>query len=281
MSLIIPRALAAAGWLAAAGCSLDASPASSTGTNKAAAAWRPRATESRAQDAAVAPLDASAERTTVASAPSPENQDAATRSEDAAAALPLMDAGAAMPARPERRMPSEADASAPEQPPKMQADASTPATSPAPAGSGAAGTPSPAPACLPGVYNGTFSGSLQAAGLAVGTITGAINTNLTLDLLGLYLNVIDLRVVGADESGNTVTVTVSGNINCATLQLEDGLLTDGKYYLVATRTELAFTGFAQGAYTTSPHALNGTWNVETQGTALLGGNGEFSLTLSR
>jgi hypothetical protein len=101
-----------------------------------------------------------------------------------------------------------------------------------------------------------------------------------MDILGLYLNIVDLRVVGADESGNTMTVTVSGNINCTTLQLEDGLLSDGKYVSVATKTELAFVGVAQGMYSTSPYALNGTWNVEAQGSSsLVGGNGDFKLTL--
>lgn len=133
--------------------------------------------------------------------------------------------------------------------------------------------------CKPGVYAGVFTGSLQAIGLPFSTVTGAINADLPLDPFGLYLNIFDLLVVGADESGNTLTVTVTGNINCTTFELEDGFLQNGRYYSVESRTELPFSGIALGTYSSNPTAINGTWLVEAEGTSsLVGGSGQFKLT---
>lgn len=271
---------------AAASCSLDSSPVPPrTGANETPPTWRPTGAVARSARAA-SELDAEIQMTASRSV---RREKDAGQADAAEPSIPVRartaGSGAAMPADTKSKtdasaspVAADASVSVPEMPPAR--DASMPSVDAArPRDPGPAGAPSPPQNCKPGVYAGTFSGSLYAIGLPVSTVTGAINANLTLDLFGLYLNVRDLMVVGSDESGNTLTVSVSGNINCTTLQLEDGLLENGNYYMVGTGTAVQFVGVAAGTYRMSPYSINGTWSVEAQDSILLGGDGGFSLVL--
>lgn len=75
------------------------------------------------------------------------------------------------------------------------------------------------PDCKPGEYEGDFDGTLQAGEIPVSMVSGPITATLTLDASGSYLNIEDMRVVGRDVTGNTLRATVTGKINCKTLEI--------------------------------------------------------------
>jgi hypothetical protein len=137
------------------------------------------------------------------------------------------------------------------------------------------------PHCKPGVYAGTFSGSIQVIGLSLSSVTGTVRAELALDASGEHLAIDDARVVGVDQNGNSLTVDLSGRINCASERLEDGRLENGTFRNASSNTGIAFTGTTQGMYAEDPHSVVGTWSGEaTDAASLLTGQGTWSLTLS-
>jgi hypothetical protein len=134
--------------------------------------------------------------------------------------------------------------------------------------------------CKPGVYSGTFNGSIQLIGLSLSTVTGTVRTELKSDDANAHLALRDARVVGVDQDGNPLTVELSGVINCESLQLEDGRLERGNLHNNNSDTDTAFTGKAQAMYSQDPHSVVGNWTVEATDTAaLLTGKGTWSLIL--
>lgn len=141
--------------------------------------------------------------------------------------------------------------------------------------------PEPEPHCKEGVYAGTFSGSIQLIGLSLSTVTGTVRTELMLNPAGTYLELRDARVVGVDQDGNTLTVDLSGNINCMSNALEDGTLANGVFHNVASNSDTLFTGEAQAMYSDAPHSVVGSFTVTAEGLVpLLTGRGTWSLIIN-
>jgi hypothetical protein len=141
--------------------------------------------------------------------------------------------------------------------------------------------PEPDPHCREGIYSGTFSGMIQVFGLSLSTVTGTLSTNVRINPAGTYLEIRDARVAGVDQDGNTLTVDLSGNINCMSNELEDGTLTNGVYHNVASNADTQFTGQAQAMYSDNPHSVVGTFTVQARDfAALLTGRGTWNLIRS-
>jgi len=134
--------------------------------------------------------------------------------------------------------------------------------------------------CQPGQYTGEFSGELAAAGISVSVVAGPVAATLTLAADGRYLDISDATVFGRDALGSTVRATLTGRVNCATLEIEDGQLERGRYYNAARRASLSFDGVANGTYATNPHGLQGTWSVSARIAEIITGEGEFTLVRS-
>jgi len=160
----------------------------------------------------------------------------------------------------------------------------------APAQAGAAGSPPPAAAttanaqvaaksCTAGLYTGSFSGSLELIQLAaLGSITGTIRAELTPD--GAHrLMLRNARVVGVDKDQNTFTATLTGQLNCATHELENGKLESGSYQLKALATQAAFSGETTAMHLDDPPSAVGTWQATANDNVLLGGRGTWNLVL--
>lgn len=260
--------------LAPVSCSFDSTPRK-VGRTSAATEPATRTDAAMASDASAEPArDAAAE------------QDAASGAMDAAMPRPstnmVMTSPGAMTA-PQRQR----DAGAPPQRSMGGSSAPAPADAGAPRDAGVsvpnAGSvaPEPDPHCKEGLYAGTFSGSIQLIGLALSTVTGTVRTELMLNPAGTYLEIRNARVVGVDQDGNSLTVDLSGNINCASDQLEDGVLANGVFHNVASNTDTVFTGTAQAMYSEDPHSVVGTWTVQAEGLVpLLTGRGTWSLILN-
>jgi hypothetical protein len=139
----------------------------------------------------------------------------------------------------------------------------------------------PDPHCKEGIYAGTFSGSIQLIGLSLSTVTGTVRAELMLNPAGTYLEIRDARVVGVDQDGNTLTVDLSGNLNCMSDALEDGTLANGVYHNVASNSDTLFTGEAQATYSEDPHSVVGTFTVVAEGLVpLFTGRGTWSLIIN-
>ena len=136
------------------------------------------------------------------------------------------------------------------------------------------------PDCQPGLYTGEFSGQLEAAGVALSVVGGPITATMTLDADGRYLDMGDATVFGRDALGSTVWASLTGRVNCETLEIEDGQLERGQYYIASRRSSLSFDGVVHGTYGASPHGLQGTWSVSARAAEIITGEGEFTLVRS-
>jgi hypothetical protein len=140
----------------------------------------------------------------------------------------------------------------------------------------------PAPKCTAGTYKGKFMGVVLVEfiiPLFEISIMGDISLTLAPDT-GDRFKVQTGTVVGQDTDGNALTATVTGNVNCATGNVENGKL-QGTYVRPPIFNEITFTGAVAGKYTNAPPAASGTWQTETATTDLLkGGNGTWSVTLT-
>jgi hypothetical protein len=134
--------------------------------------------------------------------------------------------------------------------------------------------------CKPGIYTGTFTGSIQLAGLSLSSVTGTVRAEMTLDAAAAHLVFDGAKVMGVDQDGNRLTVELSGKVNCADNRLEDGRLKNGNFRNIDADSDTAFTGAAEATYSQEPYSLIGTFTVEAQETALLGGRGTWSVLLS-
>jgi hypothetical protein len=226
--------------LADVSCSFDSQPTSSgtRGNGTADPTWTPpSASSDGTRGPASTTLDAATD---------------AMRSEAIAVQPAIADAGAP-PRTPTKPVTRTSDASTPaaasggrrdsgasqaqrmdaSQPQAPKVDASQPAsTSDAAARAGASAH------CKPGLYAGTFSGSIQLVGLSLSTVTGTVRAQLTPDSSGGRLDLHDGRVMGLDQDGNRLTVNLTGSVNCQTDQLENGKLESGNFHNVRS----AFSG---------------------------------------
>jgi hypothetical protein len=129
------------------------------------------------------------------------------------------------------------------------------------------------------MYAGAFIGSVELAGLSLISVTGIARTMLTVDDSGQHLRMEEGLVEGADQSGNSFAVELTGSINCLTNQVEEGRLENGVFRLGSTATDLSFNGTVQGDYFEEPYSLVGTWTVEALDIAsLLTGGGTWSIS---
>lgn len=188
------------------------------------------------------------------------------------ASQPMRDASAPVrDASQPRQSPPDAGA-----PPESARDASPPRQSPPDAGA------LPATAlCEPGLYTGTFAGQIDAAGAALSSVTGSVRAQLVWDVGMLYMLITDARVMGLDQDGNTLTVSLSGAINCITGLIEDGRLDNGVFHIAEAATDLTFLGTVEGSYSRDQQTLLGTWSGAADASSLIAGRGSFSLVASQ
>lgn len=121
--------------------------------------------------------------------------------------------------------------------------------------------PPPAPSCLPGSYRGELTGEITSS-FSRERVTGTI----ALELVGSgdTLQVASGTIRGTDQDGNAISANVAGSLDCTSLQLSQGALSEGLYSrrgsLVST---IRFTGGVAATYSSQPAALQGTWTLES------------------
>jgi hypothetical protein len=276
---MIQRGLGGCLLLAALSCSFDKEPRTGKrGDSTSDPSWMPPSAAHDAERSRDAGADA-ADGAAVSDASTTDTGSAASSSNAPADAgqrpSKRQDAGAAMfrdpPAPDAGEHPDHTDHPAM---PGPQDAATSPEPSRPDAGSGHV-------RCKPGVYTGTFSGSIQVIGLSLSTVTGTVRAKLERDASGEHLVIRDGRVSGVDQDGNMLACGLSGTIGCEDQQLVDGRLEDGNFHNVGSDSDTAFAGAVQAMYSDEPHSLVGTWTVEATDTSLLGGRGTWSLIFSQ
>ena len=125
--------------------------------------------------------------------------------------------------------------------------------------------------CLAGRYKGTFAGEISAL-LGLVRIDVAGDITIDVDLVGAPGDRLQIRnglLQGTDtsEQRNPLFARISGVLNCATKQLENGSITDGTYNRVdpiwgGPPTTTTFTGTITGNYVDNPPSAAGTWQVQ-------------------
>lgn len=277
----MPRLIRLAVWLACVGlwcdaCSLDVAPAASgVGDMRGSAGHG----EAIVHPAATTQRDLWVEQEPAPVAGSAADAGAA---EPQGAAVPVM--AAALPAN----KPAAAGAMAPP-PIAGHSDATrmaqAGAAAPESAGHGgqpAAGARSMAsPRCVPGNYVGTFGGTVQLIGLPVLGITGTVVAELVANQAGDSLAIASSRIEGMANEQSSVTAKLVGIVNCTTLQLEGGALEHGLLTtpnVLGESSTMTFSGKAEATYSSSPAALQGTWQAAPD--SALSGSGSWSIALA-
>lgn len=129
--------------------------------------------------------------------------------------------------------------------------------------------------CRAGTYTGVFAGEIRAlVGIVRSDILGTLRFQLpaaTGDRLTLQSGVLE----GRDKDGHPIRASLSGTLNCATGQLENGRLRDGTYTkpdpLVRGRNTTArFTGVVSGTLSGDPPVGRGSWAVDNDRNARTG-----------
>jgi hypothetical protein len=128
--------------------------------------------------------------------------------------------------------------------------------------------------CRPGVYAGVFDGPVTFAVGSINAVSGTVTAKLVAEASGDALQVRDGVITGMDSTGIGMSAKWTGRLNCATKQLENGLLEAGAWENGST-----FIGTLEGMYSLNPYALSGTWQVESGEIPFAGGNGKWRMTL--
>lgn len=128
--------------------------------------------------------------------------------------------------------------------------------------------------CMPGIYDGEFEGPVTFAVGSINRVTGTMSAIAVLDPSGDSLRIQGGAITGMDSLGVGMSATWTGSVSCGTSQLRDGRLENGAWDNGST-----FTGTLQGTYSPRPHAMSGTWQVESVEIPLAGGNGEWRMSL--
>jgi hypothetical protein len=153
---------------------------------------------------------------------------------------------------------------------------------PEPSKAPSAGATSPATQrCTPGNYSGTFAGTVQVLTLPVTGITGIVTAELVQNKAGDTLAIASSRVEGMADEKTSITAKLVGVVNCATLELEGGGLTEGVLKgrdLFDQDTSTTFSGSASAMYSSGPPALKGMWQVAPD--SALSGSGNWSIALA-
>lgn len=142
--------------------------------------------------------------------------------------------------------------------------------------------------CIPGRYVGAFAGEISALlGLIRLDITGTISLEIAATANGDQLQIKNGKLMGTDQDGNPLTALVSGTLNCATLKLENGRITEGAYNRVdpifgGPPSTTNFSGTATATYnpTQNPPSAQGKWEVKNSDESR-GGSGSWTATLQR
>jgi hypothetical protein len=135
--------------------------------------------------------------------------------------------------------------------------------------------------CAPGNYSGTFAGTVQVLTLPVTGITGIVTAELVQNKAGDTLAIASSRVEGMADEKTSITAKLVGVVNCATLELEGGGLTEGVLKgrdLFNQDTSMMFSGSASAMYSSGPPALKGMWQAAPD--SALSGSGTWSIALS-
>ncbi|HET8935002.1 MAG TPA: hypothetical protein VFN67_16250 [Polyangiales bacterium] len=261
--------------LSGAGCSFDSAPETSGRTDPAmGAGWKPN--EGASGSKADAATDASSARSEGAGG---------TAGSSTRTTRPPAANNAGAPARPNQGQsdPDDLDAGRPSQPAEPRRDAGRPTTTKPPEPQqpqqpiDASTTSS---RCRPGVYTGTFTGSLQLIGVTLSPVTGTVRAMLELNETGGHLELRNGHVAGVDQDGNRLTCDISGRVNCDNLVLEDGLLEAGIFHNVGSDSDTAFMGSVEAMYSQEPHSLVGTFQVEAIDSSLFTGRGTWNVISS-
>ena len=139
----------------------------------------------------------------------------------------------------------------------------------------------PSPRCTPGDYVGAFAGTVQVLSLPVVGITGTVTAELVANKAGDALVIASSRIEGMADEQTKVTAKLTGTVNCATLELEDGALADGVLTtpgLLGESSTTTFSGKASALYASGPPALKGMWQAAPN--SALSGSGSWSVALS-
>jgi hypothetical protein len=261
--------------LSSAGCSFDSAPQTGGRTDPATGAWKPNG--GAAGSTTDAATDATSDRA--------EGGSGGTAGSSTRTMRPAAANNAGAPARPNQGQsdPDDLDAGRPSQPAEPPRDAGKPITTKPPEPqqpqqpTDASTTNS---RCRPGVYTGTFTGSLQLIGVTLSPVTGTVRAMLELNETGGHLELRNGRVAGVDQDGNRLTCDISGRVNCDNFVLEDGSLEAGIFHNVASDSDTAFMGSVEAMYSQDPHSLVGTFQVEAIDSSLFTGRGTWNVILT-
>lgn len=127
---------------------------------------------------------------------------------------------------------------------------------------GSLGEDPPQMNCMPGVYNGSFSGEITVLGFLNLPIDGSISIQVRTSDVGASLSIEDGTIEGSDQDGNPVIADVEGVLNCTTNKLENGVLKNGTYTRKALNSTVAFEGTVTADYVPGPvPSIKGTWKT--------------------
>lgn len=135
--------------------------------------------------------------------------------------------------------------------------------------------------CVAGTYKGEFSGTVQFLPTPLGAlldveIKGSLEITVQAATQGDVLVAKNGKVRGTDQDGNPVEADLTGSLDCATKQLQNGKLVNGRYTRAGILTT-SFSGTVEGAYSATPPSASGTW--KTSAGFLEGGGGSWNAAL--
>ncbi|MDB4986150.1 MAG: hypothetical protein JWN04_1328 [Myxococcaceae bacterium] len=131
--------------------------------------------------------------------------------------------------------------------------------------------------CVAGRYTGTFTGLVvPAPGMTV-SVSGAVVFELALSADRTKLVLSSGVVSASDPSGTPIDGQITGQVDCTSLELENGKLS-GTYGAAGAPSMASFSGDVSGTYTREPPSLAGRWTAAVHGMAAQA-SGSFSAAL--
>lgn len=137
----------------------------------------------------------------------------------------------------------------------------------------ASGGAAPAMPCAPGMYSGTFEGSVTYVEGSLSSIAGTVQAELMRDASGQDLTVSAGEITGVSD-GTRMTSKWTGTLSCQTRQLENATQAG------AWENGSSFSGVLEGTYSERDNTIIGTWQVRSDLIPFAGGRGDFRMVLS-
>jgi hypothetical protein len=125
----------------------------------------------------------------------------------------------------------------------------------------------PPPDCVAGLYEGTFTGVISAAGYSDIAVYGTVS--MTMEQVQIPGEEFRFEIRDGTMSGLAMDSfpfegTLSGTLNCQTATLENGSIDDA--YVDVMGTRYYFTGILAADYVWHEHRfVDGTWSGESVG----------------